>query len=180
MGIILELLGLAVTGAFAYAALKRAGVDLGWLNPFTFMHRLKWKRKLAVPPLYCLEHPIDVAAVLGMAILQHTGVVTHEQKQGLIALFGKHLKADGKDADHLWIASSHLLKGRPIEPGEVPGIFSRTADKFSTFHAESLLALMADAAALEPSRNARQQALIEAVRQFLLKQRPDPNSWSTT
>jgi hypothetical protein len=180
MGIFLELMGIAISLLVGLAALKRAGIDIGWLNPFTFFHRLAWKQKLNVPALYCLEHPVDVASALALAMVQHTGMVTTEQKQGLIELYAKHLSASAQEAEHLWIASSYLLRRRPIEPGEVPDIFSRNADKFSPYHVQTMLALMSDAALLNDSQNAQQQALIEAVRSFFVRRNPNPKSWTST
>jgi hypothetical protein len=179
MGIILEILGICVTLVLGLSALKRAGVDIGWLNPFTFFHRLAWKKKVSVPPLYNLEHPVDVAAVLGMAIVKSTGEVTSHQKQGLINLYSKHLNANPTEANDLWIASSHLMLRSLVDAGEIPDILSRSAEKFSNFHIESLFALMADARALDKSTHANQASLIEAVKAFFAKRHPDAKSWTT-
>jgi hypothetical protein len=43
MGILLEILGLLVAFMIAAKALKQAGIDIGWLNPFTFFHRRAWR-----------------------------------------------------------------------------------------------------------------------------------------
>jgi hypothetical protein len=180
MGIILELLGIAATLMFGYAALKRAGVDIGWLNPFTFFHRLAWKKQLQVPALHSLEHPVDVAAAFGLAMIQHAGMPTAEQKQGLLSLYARHLKSDARESESLWIASSHLLRRSPIDPEEVPSMFGRSASKFSPYHVEALIALMSEAALLDDTRSPQQQALIDAVRSFFAKHRPDPGSWKTT
>jgi hypothetical protein len=179
MGIILEIVGVLVTLMFAAAALKRSGVDVGWLNPFTFFHRLAWRKKMNVPALYCMEHPVDVAATMGMAIVHSTGVMTTEQKQGLISLYSKHLNASVDEANKLWIASSHLLGKRPVEAGEVSDIFARSADKFSSYHVQTLMALMNDALALDRSTNPNQTRLIETIRQYFAKRTPDPKSWGT-
>jgi hypothetical protein len=177
MGIILEILGIGITLMFGLAALKRAGIDIGWLNPFTFFHRRAWKNKVSVPPLYNLQHPVDVAAVLGMAIVKSTGEITSDQKQGLINLYGKHLNANPTEANDLWIASSHLMRRSLIEASEVPDILSRSAEKFSNFHVESLFALMADAKSLDQSTHANQSALIEATKAYFAKRTPDGKSW---
>ena len=58
MGLLIEMLGLVLAVAVALGALKRNGVDIGWLNPFTFFHRMRWKKKSCTPPLYALDHPI--------------------------------------------------------------------------------------------------------------------------
>jgi hypothetical protein len=179
MGILLEILGLLITFMIAAKALKQAGIDIGWLNPFTFFHRRAWRNKVSVAPLYCLDHPVDVAAAMGMAVVQHTGATTAEQKQGLIALYSQHLSASADEAQKLWIASSHLLGKKLVEANEVADIFARTADKFSGYHKDTLLALLRDAAALDANTPPGQQRLIEATHQFFAKRQPDPQSWKT-
>lgn len=179
MGILLELLGLLVTGAFACAALKPAGIDIGWLNPLTLARRIGWGRRLSIPALYCLEDPIDVAAAMGTAMLLYGGMVREEQKNKLVALFERHFSADTAEAEKLWIASSYLLKGRPIEPCELSEVFTRSAHRFSSFHVAALLSLMREAATLEPAGAKQQQALIDGVRQIFARRTLDPRSWGS-
>jgi hypothetical protein len=177
MGIILEIIGIGITLMFGLAALKRAGIDIGWLNPFTFFHRMAWKKKVSVPPLYNLQHPVDVAAVLGMAVVKSTGEITSDQKQGLLNLYSKHLNANPSEANDLWIASSHLMRRSPVEASEISDILSRSAEKFSTFHIQTLFALMTEAKLLDKSTNSNQSALIEAAQTFFAKRNPDAKSW---
>jgi hypothetical protein len=177
MGIILEIVGIGITLMFGLAALKRAGIDIGWLNPFTFFHRMAWKKKVSVPPLYNLEHPVDVAAVLGMSIVKSTGEITSDQKQGLINLYRKHLNASLTEANDLWIASSHLMRRSPVDASEISDILSRSAEKFSAFHIQTLFSLMTDAKSLDKSANSNQTALIEATQAFFAKRNPDAKSW---
>ena len=178
MGIILEILGLLVALVVGFSALKRAGVDIGWLNPFTFFHRRAWKNKVSVPPLYNLAHPVDAAAALGMAVVKSTGEITSDQKQGLINLYSKHLNASTEEAAALWIASSYLMKNRSVDASEVADILSRSADKFTPFHIQTLCALMTEAQALDKSTNANQLALIEATKTFFAKRHSDAKSWN--
>ncbi len=125
MGLFLELLGLVVTLVIGLGALKRNGVDIGWLNPFTFFHRLRWKKKMTTPPLYALDHPIDVVAVLALAAVQTSGVVTSKQKEGVLSLLSQNLSMDASEANNLWILSSHLLRHRALDPQEVPAVLEK-------------------------------------------------------
>ena len=177
MGILLQLLGLVVAVALALGALKRNGVDIGWLNPFTFFHRLRWRRKSMVPPLYALDHPIDVVAVLALAAVQTSGVVTTKQKEGVLALLCQHLSMDEAEAHKLWILSSHLLRHRALDAREVPGVLTKSVDKFSDYHQRTLLNVVKAAIALEPPENPAQRELVAAIEAFFDQRKAAPVTW---
>jgi hypothetical protein len=177
MGILLELLGLVVTVTIALAALKRNGVDIGWLNPFTFFHRLRWKQKSTIPPLYALEHPVEVVAVMALAAVQTSGMVTQQQKNGVLALLNQHLSVDQAEANNLWILSSHLLRHRALDVQEVPAVLQKSADKFSEYHQQTLLNVVKQAIALEPPENAAQRDLVAAIESFFNKRKAAPVAW---
>ncbi len=177
MGILLQLLGLVVAIAVALGALKRNGVDIGWLNPFTFFHRLRWRRKSQVPPLYALDHPVDVVAVMALAAVQTSGMVTSKQKEGVLALLCQHLSMDGAEANKLWILSSHLLRHRALDAREVPGVLTKSADKFSDYHQNTLLNVVKAAIAIEPPENAAQRELVTAIEAFFDQRKAAPVTW---
>ncbi len=177
MGILIELLGLVVAVALALGALKRNGVDIGWLNPFTFFHRLRWKQKSAIPPLYALDHPIDVVAVLALAAVQTSGLVTSKQKEGVLALLCQHLSMDAAEANKLWILSSHLLRHRALDAREVPAVLERSADKFSDYHQKTLMSVVRAAIAIEPPENTAQSELVAAIEAFFNKRKAAPAAW---
>ncbi len=177
MGFLIEVLGMVVAIVVGLAALKRNGVDIGWLNPFTFFHRLRWKKKMSVPPLYALDHPIDVVAVLALAAVQTSGVVTSKQKDGVLSLLSQHLSLDAAEANNLWILSSHLLRHRALDAQEVPAVLEKSADKFSDYHQQTLLTVVKTAISLEPPANAAQTELVAAIEAFFEKRKAAPAAW---
>ena len=177
MGLLIELLGLVVAVALALGALKRNGVDIGWLNPFTFFHRLRWKQKSTIPPLYALSHPVDVVAVLALAAVQTSGVVTSKQKEGVLALLCQHLSMDAAEANKLWILSSHLLRHRALDAQEVPAVLEKSADKFSDYHQKTLMTIVESAIAIEPPESAAQRELVDAIAAFFHKQKAASAAW---
>ncbi len=177
MGFLIELLGLVVAIVVGLAALKRNGVDIGWLNPFTFFHRIRWKKKMGVPPLYALDHPIDVVAVMALAAVQTSGVVTSKQKDGVLSLLSQHLSVNAAEANNLWILSSHLLRHRALDPQEVPAVLEKSVDKFSDYHQQTLLTVVKSAITLEPPANAAQTELVAAIEAFFEKRKAAPAAW---
>jgi hypothetical protein len=170
-------LGLVLAVTVALGALKRNGVDIGWLNPFTFFHRLRWKRKSSIPPLYALDHPIDVVGVLALAAVQTSGIVTTKQKEGVLALLRQHLSMDEEEANKLWILSSHLLRHRALDAREVPAVLEKSAEKFSAYHQQTLMTVVKAAMAIEPSQNAAQAELLTAIEAFFSKRKAAPAAW---
>nr|WP_295770744.1 phenylacetic acid degradation protein [Rhodoferax sp.] len=177
MGLLIELLGLVLAVAVALGALKRNGVDIGWLNPFTFFHRMRWKKKSSIPPLYALDHPIDVVGVLALAAVQTSGIVTTKQKEGVMALLCQQLSMDAAEANKLWILSSHLLRHRALDAREVPAVLEKSADKFSDYHQKTLVSIIHAAIAIEPPQNAAQTELLAAIEAFFNKAKAAPAAW---
>ena len=179
MAIILQLLGLVITFVMAMEALRRFGIDVGWLNPLTFIRRHRWRKQVTTPPLYTLEHPVDVVAVLALAIVQTTGLISAQQKAGVQELLHRNLNMSDADATSLWLSSSHMLRNRPLEPSEVPAVLQRSAGKFSDYHLQTLKTVMHAAAMIEPPVNSAQQQLMDAVDAFFAQRKASPHSWAT-
>lgn len=178
MGAILQILGLVIAFGMAMEALRRFGIDVGWLNPFSFMHRMRWRRKVSTPPLYALAHPVDVVAVLALATVQTTGAISTQQKAGVQDLLCKQLNVDAGEAVNLWLASSHLLRNRALELSEVPSVLGPSADKFTDYHVQTLKTVMRGAAMIEPPINPAQQQLLAAVDGFFERQKTATGAWA--
>lgn len=179
MGVIAQVLGLVVSYVLAMEALRRFGIDLGWLNPLTFFRRRSWRNKVTTPPLYTLAHPVDVVAVLALATVQTTGAISTQQKAGVQQLLREKLGLNETDATNLWLASSHMLRNRALELSEVAVVLNPSAEKFTAYHIETLQATMRAAALIEPPPNAAQQQLIDAVGAFFTQTQTSPRSWTT-
>ena len=178
MVVILEILGFIITFTMAMEALRRFGFDVGWLNPLAFFRRRAWQKKTSTPPLYALAHPVDVVAVLALAMVQATGAVTVEQKDGVLALLRQHLGLGDADANSLWLASSHMLRNRALAVSEVPAVLERSADKFTDYHVQTLRAVMQGAAQITPPASAAQQQLLEAVEAYFAKKQAASRPWA--
>lgn len=172
MGFLMQLLGLLTALIFVAEGLKRLGIDVGWLNPLTFFRRRAWQKKVSLSPLYALEHPVDVAGVLALAVAECAGPQTEERRAATQALLAQHLGMQEKDAQDLWLASAHLLRAHPLATPEVPAMLQKSSGKFTAYHRQTLLALMQDVAARTAGgqANVNQQALIEAVERFFQQQ----------
>ena len=164
MGFLMQLLGLLMAFIFVAEGLRRLGIDIGWLNPLTFWRRRAWQKKVTLAPLYALEHPVDVAGVLTLAVAECAGPLTEERKTATQVLLTRHLGMQEKDAQDLLLASAHLLRAHPLTTREVPAVLEKSASKFTAYHCQTLQALLQDTAGSHP--NADQQALMQAAARF--------------
>jgi hypothetical protein len=72
---------------WALNSLQRSGLDIGWLNPFAWNHRRKWRQKYQQVPLYNLKNTMEAAAVIVIGVLKQQGELTSEQRQFAISAF---------------------------------------------------------------------------------------------
>lgn len=179
MGVILQLLGLIVTFTMAMEGLRRLGLDVGWLNPLTFFRRRAWRKKMTTPPLYLLDYPVDVVAVLALAIVQLTGPVTTQQKAGLRGLLSQHLRLSEEDATNLLISSAHLLRNRPLDVRELPALLERSASKFTEYHVQTLHLILESAAQIEAPIANTQTQFMGAVHTYFNQLKSKTGPWAS-
>lgn len=80
MHIILAILGVVVTLLVLLNRLQENSIDLGWLNPFSWRRRLKYRLEDDLNPAFKLDPSMDVAALYMTAICKIDGDLSAEQK----------------------------------------------------------------------------------------------------
>lgn len=149
---------------WALVALQRAGFDLS--DPFAWYRRAQWKKKYADKPLYCLEQPMDVAAVLLLGVAKCEGEISAQQKKELLRRFESEFKLTPDEASDLLLASSHLIRNEVYLVDNLHRILERSKDRFTPAQASSLLALMERVANVEGVANEEQRKLIAATEHY--------------
>ena len=81
MHIILGLLGVIVTILVLLNRLNQGGIDIGWLNPFSWARRRKFRKEYELHPAFTLESPLDVAALFMVAVAKINGDNSISNKQ---------------------------------------------------------------------------------------------------
>ena len=151
---------------WALVALQRAGVSVGWLDPLAWYRRMQWHKKYVDKPLYSLDDPMDVAAVLLLATAKCEGEVSAEQKQALLKTFESEFSLNADEAADLLVASAHLLRNEVYVVDNLGRVLERSLDRFTSGQVSSLLSLMQRTAELEGPVNDEQNKLIAATRQY--------------
>lgn len=162
---------------WALNALQRSGFQLSSLNPFLAYRRWQWRRTYGGKPIYKLERPMDVAAVLLLGVAKADGEITSDQKKTLLEMFQNEFGISRDEASDLLLASSYLIRDEIYIVDHLDKILERSADRFEPEAVASLLAMMRRMAALDGSINSEQQKLIEATERFFASRSRPRGAW---
>lgn len=160
MHIIIGLLT-AIAGLFwAITALQHSGA-IDSLNPFLWYRRAQWRKKLATKPLYALDKPLDVAALLIVGVAKCTGEINKEQKQDILHIFANEFHMSDGEAMGLFRASMFLMKDEISIAADIDKILERSKFKFTQAQVHSMLAMMRRVSSLDGAATEEQQTMIQ-------------------
>ena len=162
MAYLLGLLGLIVTGLVLLSRLADAGIDLGGLNPFLLRRRRAWRRQFEANPLFSLDDPMDVAAVLAVGVAKAGGDMSAEQKHTLLDAFQQTFGLDQRSAENLLASSAHLVADGQVLTDQVHDVIARSKERFTDDQIASTLSLLEAVAAVEGATG-RQRELIARI-----------------
>lgn len=161
MHIVLGLLTSIVTILYL---LDRLGVDIGWLNPFAWRRRRAWAKKYEGDPIYSVEDPIHVAAILIAGVARLKGDLDAAQKQAILEQFRQKFSLDDQQSTELLTAATHLLGAPQVIETQLNGLADRHKNTFSGDQAESLLGMLRDVASANGEMNAAQRTFVDGMR----------------
>jgi uncharacterized tellurite resistance protein B-like protein len=168
----------AVAGLlWALNSLQRSGFQPSSLNPFLAYRRWKWSRTHGAKPIYRLERPMDVAAVLLLGIAKADGTITSDQKKALLEMYQAEFEISRDEASDLLLAASHLIRDEIYLVDHLDKILAPSAERFEGDAVASLLRMMRTIAALDGSVNAEQQKLIDSTEAYFASQATRAKKW---
>ena len=154
---------------WALNSLQRSGFQLSSLNPFLAYRRWQWRRTYGGRPIYKLDRPMDVAAVLLLGVAKADGEITSDQKRELLGMFQAEFAIGRDEASDLLLASSHLIRDEIYIVDHLDKVLERSAPRFEPANVASLLAMMRRVAMLDGSIN---RSLTVCSQSFLAKETP--------
>ncbi len=175
MPYLLGLLGVIVTALVLLSRLADAGIDLGGLNPFALRRKRAWKSKFEANPLFGIEDPMDVAAVLAVGVVKAGGDMTFEQKRALLDAFQSTFGLDAGAAEELLASSAYLIGDGRIFREQIEDVVARGNERFTDSQIASTLSLLDEIAAVEGATE-RQRELIGRVR-AVFRNDEDSTAW---
>ncbi len=178
MHIVLAALGAIVTILILLNRLSDNGIDIGWLNPFAWKRRRDWAKKYHANPIYSLTTPMEVTALIMVAIAKSEGDMTNEQKREIKTKFKEVFHLTDDKAIALLTSSSYLLKDGVDTIKNIKKLLEPSKDRFTQEQAHSALELIQHIANFDGQANALQREIIQAFKnEFDLAQTP-ATEWS--
>jgi hypothetical protein len=157
MHIVIGFLSSVVALLWVLYRLEEMGISLGGLNPFHWRRRRAWRKKYEADPIYSLEDPLEVAAVVVVAIAKLDGDISAGQKAAAVGEFAKAFSLDDKAALQLYGAAAHLLGQPQVIDKQIGGLLERHKNLFTVEQIESILAMMMAVASADGSPTDEQQ-----------------------
>ncbi|WP_100658789.1 TerB family tellurite resistance protein [Alteromonas flava] len=162
MHIILGILGVVVTILVLLNRLQEGGIDIGWLNPFAWRRRRNFRKQYELVASYSLDSPMDVAALLMLAIAKSDGEVTKEEKELILNLFETEFKLSSSEARDLLGSSSHILGNGEDVKSNPKAVLAKSYESFSEEQKVSTINLLNQVAKIGSS-NPEKERLLKSV-----------------
>ena len=175
MHVVLALLTSIITILYL---LDRMGVDLGGLNPFYWRRRRAWAAKYQGDPIYSVEDPMHIAALLVVGAAKLDGDISAEQKRVILDQFESSFSLNASAASELLGSAAHLLGPPQVIDSQLDGVAQKNKDQFSKEQAESMIQMMEAVASAEGDVTAKQGDYIAGLRAIFMSAEKPPGTWS--
>lgn len=164
MHIILALLGVIVTILILLNRLQENGLDVGWLNPFSWNRRRRYRLEHDLNPAFKLDSPMDVVALYMFSVAKVDGEISREQKEKILELFKSEFHLNHNDAVALLSSSAHLFGQTDDVIVNPQKVIERSYDKFTSEQVQSLFYLLDEVSKVESSGSEIQKKLISSIK----------------
>jgi hypothetical protein len=177
MHIILSFLGVIVTILILLKRLADAGFTLGGLNPFLWHRRKQWQDQANGNPIFAIEDPMEVSALVLTGASKITGDMTAEQKTFLLSVFEKEFHQSGKESAGLLASSSYLLGDGQALKNELEKVLKPSLEKFSQTQAASVTDILDRLSQLEGNDNELLVEFTEKFKQIMDEKFKEKETW---
>ncbi len=175
MHILIAFLGSLVT---LFYLLDRLGIDIGGFNPFHWRRKRAWSRRYQSDPIYSVEDPLHIAALLILGAAKLDGHVSAEQKRVALQRFEAVFSLDANEASELVGSAIHLLGAPQVIDAQLNGLADKNEDCFTKDQADSMVQLMAEVVSADGDVTAAQSEFIERMRTHFVPPQQSQGTWS--
>lgn len=177
MHILLGLLGAIVTILVLLHRLAGMGIDLGGLNPFLWRRRRTWRQKFEANPIFSLDDPIDIAALLVVGVAKIDGDMSTQEKRALLGEFETTFALTASKASELLGSSAHLIGDGQVLQTQIDDVLAGRRELFTEEQVESVLEMMERVAHIDGPPTPPQLALLANVRRCLAPPPAPQGTW---
>ena len=178
MHILLALLGAIVTILVLLSRLADAGISLGGLNPFLWRRRRAWRTKYEANPLFTLEDPMAIAALLALGVAKAEGDMSADERRALLGEFETTFSRTPRQASELLTASAHLLGDGQAFRERIDDVLTNAKERLSGAQLDSVLPLLERVAAIGGAASAQRRQLLDLIRNGLAPAQAQNSTWA--
>lgn len=149
-------------------ALDRLGVDIGWLNPWSWRRRRRWLKQLHTNPAFNLDSPMEAVSLLLVATARIDGDLSSEEKKELRVIFEDAFKQSPKDASALLQSSTYLLGSGEDVFNRPKDVLERSMEKFTQEQKASAIELLKRISSVGDAPSESQRDYIDKITDILL------------
>lgn len=171
------IIGLLTGIATILYLLDRIGVDIGWLNPFHWRHRRAWAKRHDGDPIYSVEDPMQIAALLIVGAVKVDGDVSAAQKAAATQQFKDHFSLDGQQASDLYVSAAHLLAAPQLIVNQLQILADKNQSSFSKEQAASMIEMMRESASADGTMSAAQSEFVNDMQSRFSPAEPTGGTW---
>ncbi len=177
MHVVLGMLGTIVTILILLNRLAEAGIDLGGLNPFLWHRRRQWKKKLQGNPVYKIESPLDMTALLATATAKVDGDMSSDEKKALLDMFQSEFGMNKKEAAELLIASAYLLGSGEEVRNDLEKVMQPSVAHFTEEQAASASKLLGAVSAIDEADGELKREFVARIESVFQRQIKPAGKW---
>ena len=175
MHILIAFLGALVT---VFYLLDRLGINLGGFNPFHWRRKRAWSRQYHGDPIYSIEDPLHIAAILILGAAKLDGIVSAEQKRVALQRFETVFSLDANEASELVGSAIHLLGAPQVIDAQLNGLADKNKNCFTQDQADSMVQLMVEVVSADGEVTVAQSEFIENMRTHFVPPHQNQGTWS--
>ena len=176
MHIIIALLGAVATALWILHRLAEMGISLAGLNPFLWRRRRDWAQRYNADPIYQLESPLEVMALLMVAVAKADGDMSGAERGHLLAVFRDVFQLTDKEAAALLNASAHLYGRGDSVTDRLDAVLAPSRERFNDQQRRDAVPLLEGVASADGPSSDAQRVLIRRVGELLVD-RSDGGAW---
>jgi hypothetical protein len=178
MHIILSALGAIITILVLLNRLEASGIDIGWLNPFAWKRRRDWAKKYHANPIYSLDSPMEITALVMVALAKSEGEISAEQKREILSKYQEVFHLSEESASELFSSITFLLKEDISAIKDINKLLDPSGDQFTPEQASSTISLFKHISSLEGAENSFQKDVIRSFEEYFSAKSKTASEWA--
>lgn len=166
MQIVVSILGGILIVYLFFNGLAELGIRTAGLNPILRYRRRKWKER-SRNPIYNIDSPMEMTALLMVAVGGGGRGLTPEAKHEILRLFETEFHLDRKHASGLLIASEYLLGDGSELRNDLKQVMQKSLRRFTREQAASALSMVQCIAGMDKTAKPATRELATKIKGYL-------------